>query len=231
MKRFYRHALPISNGRGHGVTLDDKPLRTPAKAELVVPSRALADAIAAEWHAQGEDIVVPSMPLTRLASAAIDLVATRWEAMIAETANYAATDLLCYRAAGPPTLVERQQAIWQPLLDWAHRRYDAALLVTTDIAPVTQPPASLAALAKVVAACDAMDLTALRLATAASGSLVIALALMARRLDADTAFAAAELDESFEIENWGEDPEQTKRRAGLRDDLVLVQHFAALLRE
>ena len=231
MKRFYRAAQATPHARGHGVALDGKPLHTPAKAELVVPSRPLAEAIAQEWHEQGDAIATASMPLTRLASTAIDLIVPRRDAVIAETANYAGTDLVCYRAAHPPELVRRQNEAWQPLLDWARARYDAPLSVTTGVTPVAQLPASLAALKAVVAAHDAMMLAALRLATAASGSLVIALALTQRRLDADDAFAVAELDESFQIEHWGEDSEQTKRRAGLRDDLALAERFAALLNE
>jgi chaperone required for assembly of F1-ATPase len=229
MKRFYRDAVVVRDERGHGVRLDDKPLRTPAKADLVVPSDALATAIAAEWQAQGDEVVARALPLTQLASTAIDLVATRRDAIIAETANYATTDLVCYRAAHPPALAARQQAVWQPLLDWAAARYDAPLLVTTGVTPVAQPPMSLAAFAATVAGHDTMHLAALRLATAASGSLVIALALFDERLDPHSAFAAAELDESFEIEQWGEDPEQTRRRAALRDDLALAARFVSLL--
>lgn len=229
MKRFYKEVTTVQGGRGHSVALDGRPMRTPAKAELVVPSKALADAIAEEWAGQGADISIPTMPLTRLASTAIDLVAVRRDAVIAEIANYAGTDLICYRAAHPPELVKRQQISWQPLLNWLTEYFDAPLHVTMGITPLSQPPASLAALRDAVAAHDDMHLTALRLATEASGSLTIALALLARRLDADAAFAAAELDESYQIEKWGEDPEQTKRRASLRDDLVLAERFAELL--
>jgi chaperone required for assembly of F1-ATPase len=211
------------------VILNAKPLRTPAKAELIVPSVALAEAIAAEWRAPDPAIASKVRPLTQLAYAAIDLVAARREAIIAETANYAATDLICYRAAHPPELVKRQQMLWQPLLNWLVEYFNAPLHVTMGITPLTQPLASLAVLRDVVAGRSNMQLTALRLATAASGSLAIALALMARRFDADAAFTAAELDESFQIEKWGEDPEQTKRRAALRDDLRLAERFAALL--
>jgi chaperone required for assembly of F1-ATPase len=229
MRRFYREVRVIAADRGHGIQFDGKPLRTPAKAELILPGQALAKAIAAEWRAQSDTIDLRALPLTRLASSAIDLVATRRDAVIAETADYAGTDLLCYRAAHPPELARRQEAAWQPLLDWAAARYDAPLIVTTGIAPVAQPPASLAAFATVVGAQDSMRLAALRLATAAAGSLVIALALLEGRLDTDAAFAAAELDETFQIENWGEDPERTKRRAILRDDLALAARFASLL--
>ncbi|HEY7990245.1 MAG TPA: ATP12 family protein [Stellaceae bacterium] len=230
MKRFYRNAAVAPRDTGHGVTLDGKPLRTPTKAELLVPSRALADAIAAEWQAQSDDIVVTAMPLTRLVSTAIDLVSQRRDAVIEEIANYAGTDLVCYRATHPPELVKRQQMVWQPLLNWLTEYFDAPLHLATGVTPVAQPAESLAALKAAVAAHDTMMLTALRLATAASGSVVIALALLRQKFDSDAAFAAAELDESFQIENWGEDPEQTKRRAGLRDDLKLAERFANLLR-
>jgi chaperone required for assembly of F1-ATPase len=229
VKRFYREAEAVSGERGHGIMLDAKPLRTPAKGDLIVPTRALAEAIAAEWRAQNDEIAVQALPLTRLAGAAIDLAPRQRDAIVAETANYAGTDLICYRAGHPPELVKRQQMVWQPLLDWLTEYFEAPLHVTMGIAPLSQPPASLAALKKAVAAHDDMHLIALRLATAASGSLAIALALLARRLDAEAAFAAAELDETFQIENWGEDREQTKRRAGLRDDLRLAERFAELL--
>lgn len=229
MKRSFRTITIVQHDRGHGVLLNAKPLRTPAKAELILPSAALAEAIAAEWRAPAPATVGDLRPLTRLAWTAIDLVAARRDSIIAEIANYAVTDLICYRAAHPPELVKRQQMLWQPLLNWLVEYFNAPLHVTMGITPLTQPLASLAALRDVVALRDDMRLTALRLATAASGSLAIALALMARRFDADAAFAAAELDESFQIEKWGEDPEQTKRRAALRDDLRLAERFAALL--
>jgi chaperone required for assembly of F1-ATPase len=230
MKRSYRNVTIVQQDRGHAVFLNAKPLRTPAKAELVLPSAALAEAIAAEWRAPDPATARDLRPLTRLVWTAIDLVAARRDSIIAETANYAATDLICYRAAHPPELVKRQQMLWQPLLNWLVEYFNAPLHVTMGITPLTQPRASLAALRDAVARRDDMQLTALRLAATASGSLAIALALMARRFDADSAFVAAELDESFQIERWGEDPEQTKRRAALRDDLRLAERFAALLK-
>lgn len=231
MKRFYRDASVTQHDAGFGVTLDGKSLRTPAKAELIVPGRTLADAIAAEWRAQGDDIAVNTMPLTRLASTAVDLVAQRREAVIDEIAAYAGTDLVCYRATHPPELVKRQQIAWQPLLNWLTEYFDAPLHLAAGVTPVTQPAESLAAVRAAVAAHDTMMLTALRLATAAAGSVVIGLALTGGKLDADSAFAAAELDESFQIEQWGEDPEQTRRRAGLKDDLKLAERFANLLKQ
>jgi chaperone required for assembly of F1-ATPase len=230
MKRFYREAIAIAKGHGFAVLLDGKALQTPAKTELTAPSRALAEAIAAEWQRQGDTIRPLALPLTRLVSTAIDRATPRRAAVIAEIAKYAETDLLCYRAAEPPELVARQDATWQKLLDWAEERYDSPLAVTQSITPIPQAPAALAALQRAVGAYDAMMLVALHLATSACGSLILGLALIEGRLSPEEAFAAAELDESFQIERWGEDSEQTKRRAGLQEDIALAARFAGLLR-
>jgi chaperone required for assembly of F1-ATPase len=231
MKRFYKTAAASAVGDGYGVMLDAKRLLTPAKLPLAVPSRALAEAIAEEWSAQGPELRPHTMPLMRLASTAIDLVARRHAETVAEIAAYAETDLLCYRADQPSELAARQHAAWQPLLDWATLRYDAPLIVTAGIIPVTQPPATLHALAVAVAAYDPLRLTALHAVTTASGSLVIALALLTGEIDADAAFACAQLDENFQIERWGEDYEAADRRAALKADIATAARFAALLDE
>jgi chaperone required for assembly of F1-ATPase len=231
MKRFYTSVDVRPAAGGYGVRLDGKPLRTPAKAPLVVPTRALAEAIAVEWRAQSDHVKLDALPLTRIASTALDLIPGRRPAIIAEVARYAGTDLVCYRADDPPELIERQQAAWQPLLDWASLRYDAPLLVRAGVAPVAQPPRSLAAYAAAVAAYALFELAALHLATATLGSLVLALALIEGRLDAESAFAAAELDQSFEIERWGEDAEAMRRRAAVKEDVALAARLMGLLRE
>jgi chaperone required for assembly of F1-ATPase len=230
MKRFYKVAEAVAAGSGFGVALDGKPLRTPAKADLIVPSRALAEAIAMEWRAQGDEITLDALPLTRVASTALDLVTPRRAEVGAEVARYAGTDLVCYRAGHPPAFAHRQHAAWQPLIDWARMRYDAALEVTIGVVPVAQPVASLRAFAAAVGSYPPLELAALHLATAACGSLVVALALIEGRLDAEQAFATAQLDETFEIELWGEDAEQTARRAALKDDIALARRFIDLLR-
>jgi len=212
-----------------GIALDGRPMRTPGKAELVVPSAALAEAIAAEWEAQQGDIRPATMRLTRLATTAIDRTAGQRELVVAETANYAGTDLVCYRAEHPPALVARQQETWQPLIDWAMRRYDAGLAVTSGIVPQPQAPATLKAFAAAVAAQDDFRLTALHTATAACGSLVIALALLEGRLDAEAAFAASQLDETFQIEAWGEDAEAVARRHALAEEIAATARFVQLL--
>ncbi len=229
MKRVYKTAAALPVEDGFGVLLDKKRLLTPAKLPLVVPSRALAKAIAEEWQAQGPELRPHTMPLMRLASTAIDLVAKRRQEVVAEIAAYGETDLLCYRADGPPELVARQHAVWQKLLDWATLRYDAPLAVTTGIVPVAQNPATLHALAMAVAAYDPIRLTALHAVTTASGSLIIGLALLEGELDADAAFAAAQLDETFQIERWGEDYEAADRRAALKADIATAARFLLLL--
>jgi chaperone required for assembly of F1-ATPase len=229
MRRVYKEVVARRTDGGWGVALDGRPLRTPAKRELTVPSEHLATAIAAEWNAQNADIRPETMPLTRLAATALDHTAIARDKIIAEVANYAGTDLVCYRAEQPAALVARQEAVWQPLIDWAAGRYDAGLTVTAGVLPTAQSAASLKIFAAVVAALDDFRLTALQAATAACGSLIIALALFERRLDAGSAFAASQLDETFQIEAWGEDAEATKRRAALAEDIAAVARFLALL--
>jgi chaperone required for assembly of F1-ATPase len=230
MKRFYREAAVQPALAGFGVTLDGRLVKTPGKRDLAVPAAALAAAIAAEWNGQEAGIRPASLPLTRLAGITIDRDPAGRAALVAQTALYAATDLVCYRSADQPALAARQGAVWQPLVDWAARRWDAPLVVTTGVIPIRQPAASLAAFAAVVAARDEFALTALHAATAACGSLVIALALFEGRLDADAAFAASQLDESFQIEAWGEDAEASRRRAALAAEIAAAARFLALSR-
>jgi chaperone required for assembly of F1-ATPase len=230
MKRFYKQAEPLESESGHGVVLDRRPVKTPGKRDLILPNRVLAAAIAEEWNAQEEEIRPATMPLTRLATTALDRVATQREAIIEETANYAGTDLVCYRAAHPPALAARQQAVWQPLIDWAVLRYDAPLVITTGVIPKSQSAASLRSFAAAVADQDDFALTALHVATAASGSLVIGLALLESQLDAQEAFAASQLDESFQIEAWGADSEQAERRSALAADIAAAARFMLMLR-
>ena len=230
MKRFYKKAGTVPAARGHGVTLDGRPVKTPGKRDLIVPSEALAMAVAAEWDAQQEEIQPAAMPLTRLAGTTIDRAPAQREAIVRRVADYAATDLVCYRAAHPPALAACQEAVWQPLIDWAAERYAAPLVITAGVIPAGQLAASLDAFAAAVAEYDDFALTALHAATAACGSLVTALALLEGRLDAAAAFAASQLDESFQIEAWGEDSEQAERRAALAADIEAAAQFVALLR-
>jgi chaperone required for assembly of F1-ATPase len=229
MKRIYRTVATESAAGGHAVTLDGKRMRTPGRRELLLPTPRLATAIAAEWDAQVDEIRPATMPLTRLAATAIDRTADQRDQTIAETANYAGADLVCYRADHPPALAERQHAAWQPLLDWASERYASRLEVTAGIVPKRQAPATLARFTETVAAYDNFRLTGLHTATAACGSLIIALALSDGRLDATEAFALSQLDETFQIEAWGEDAEARQRREALAADIEATARFLSLL--
>jgi chaperone required for assembly of F1-ATPase len=233
MKRFYKEtAVDLGDG-GHRVLLDGKPMRTPAKAVLVVPTRALAEAIAAEWGEVPDkaDINASHLPLTRLAATGLDRVTTQRARVIEDTAKYGGSDMLCYRAGGPESLVKRQQETWQPLLDWADERYGARLVVVEGLAFVEQPADAVARLHEAVATHSDLGLSALYNLTHISGSLVVALAVAERRLSAADAFAAAQLDELYQVERWGEDPVATKRHEGIRHDIAASARFLALLEQ
>lgn len=231
MKRFYKETAVDAGDGGHRVLLDGRPMRTPAKAVLVVPTRALAEAIAAEWHEVPEkaDINVSHLPLTRLAATGLDRVTSQRQRVVDDTAKYAGSDMLCYRASEPESLVQRQQQTWQPLLDWAAERYGARLLVVEGLAFVDQPEQALTRLHEAVAAHSDLALSALYNLTHISGSLVLALAVAEGRLSAEDAFAAAQLDELYQIERWGEDPIAAQRHAGIRGDIGAGARFLALL--
>jgi chaperone required for assembly of F1-ATPase len=229
-KRFYKAASVVAADAAFRVCLDGRPVKTPGRAEMLLPSRPLAETVAGEWAAQGESIDLAAMPLTVLSWAAIDRVRPDRARVIAETAAYGGHDLVCYRADGPADLAARQQAAWQPLLDWARQELDAPLVTTAGIVSVAQPEAALAALSGVVASRTDFELVALSAAVKAAGSLVIGLALCAGRIDARAAFDAGQLDETYQMERWGEDPEAAGRRAAIRRDLEAATRMVALLR-
>ena len=229
VKRFYSEVAIGAAVGGFEVRLDGRGVCTPQKAALIFPNHALAEAVADEWAGQGEHVRPATMPLTSLACTAIDRVAPCRAEAVGEILGYAGTDLLCYRAEQPAALVARQAAVWQPLLDWAALALDAPLTVTGGILAAHQPDEAVAALRSAVESLDDLRLAALSSATWASGSLVIGLALSRGQVSADEAFEAAELDATFQIERWGEDPEATQRRAAVRDDLIAARRLFDLL--
>ncbi len=231
MRRIYREVRVAPTGGGWSIWLDARALQTPARQPLVLPRPGLAEAIAAEWDAQTEKVVPATMPLMRLAATVLDRMAAQRGQAIDEIVGYAKTDLVCYRAERPAELVARQNACWQPLVDWVTLRFDAPLLVTTGVAPKAQPEAAITAIRAAVTALDPFWLTALHSATTACGSIVIALALVEQRLDADGAWQASELDETFQIEAWGEDAEAAARRRALKRDIAATARFMDLLRD
>jgi chaperone required for assembly of F1-ATPase len=230
MKRFYREAAIAGGDTGFTVTLDGRAVRTPAKAELVLPTRALAEAVAGEWDAQETEIQPHKMPMMQLASTAIDRVRPRRDIVIDEIATYAETDLLCYRADSPSELVARQAEEWQPMLDWAAGRFDAALSVTAGIMPVSQPPGAVRALRMAVAECDEFVLSALYTLTVVSGSLVLALAVRDSAMDPEAAFDASHLDAEWQASLWGRDPHAESRRERSREEILSAARFLAHLR-
>ena len=205
MKRFWKTVV-IDDQRG--IRLDDRPVRTPGRVALALPTDALAQGVADEWRAigEGEEIDPRAMPLTGLSNAAIDRVGADPALFAAGLAQYGESDLLCYRADSPDDLVARQAAAWDPLLDWARTRYDVHIEVATGILHRAQPDQTLASLSDAIAARDAFELAALSPIVTIGGSLIVALALAERAATAEQLWDAITLDEEYQAERWGRDP-------------------------
>ncbi len=218
-KRFYKEAGYEAADGGFALTLDGRPAKTPEGNPLVLVSERLARAVAREWADQDGDIRAEAMPITGLACTVIDRVKNGRPAIIDHTIKYAETDLLCYRAEEPRELKRHQQAQWQPLLDWAAKTLKVRLVVTEGIVPKAQPPAALEKLRRAVEALDDLQLTAVAAATQASGSLIIGLALVHGHITTEEAAAASQLDETWQNEKWGEDPEQAERQEVLKKEI------------
>jgi chaperone required for assembly of F1-ATPase len=229
MKRFYKEAAVLPETGGLAVLLDGRPVKTPARAPLRVPTEELAEAIAAEWNAQGEEIDPRAMPLTGLANAAIDRVEPDPAAFARGIAAYGESDLLYYRSEAPRELVRRQEAMWDPLLAWARKRYDIGFELATGVMHKPQPAETTGRLAEAVAARDAFRLAALQPLTTISGSVIIALALAEGEAGLETAWAAATLDEAWQAEQWGEDELALQAMRARRRDFEAAYRFLTLL--
>ena len=218
-KRFYNHVAIKDEGRGAAsLLLDGKAVRTPAKAHLALPTRELAEAVAEEWRAQRDRIDPLTMPLTKLANSAIDSVKDREQAVIDDIAKYAGSDLLCYRAEGPKTLVTFQTKHWDPVLAWAKTALDAPFALAEGVVHVRQPKVSLDRIRRALEGLDPFGLAALHVMTTLTGSALLALAVAKGKLTPEEAWQAAHVDEDFQISQWGEDAEAAKRRAHQRRD-------------
>ncbi len=226
MKRFW---TDVAIDADRVVTLDGKPVRTPGRRPLALPTDALAEAVAEEWRAVGETIDPRTMPLTGLANAATDPIANDPAQFAVRLAAYGESDLLCYRAEAPPLLVERQAAAWDPLLAWARARYDVTFAVTTGVMHVAQPDATVARLHEAVAAYDDFRLAGLSPVVTLTGSLVIGLAVIEGEIDADAAWAAAGIDEDWSVEMWGEDWQAAELRELKRKEFGVGVTFLGLL--
>jgi chaperone required for assembly of F1-ATPase len=226
-KRFYKSAAATND---NGVALDGKPLRTPLKQSLRLPTRALADAVANEWEAQGETIDPRNLILTKLANTAIDRVAGDRQRIIEEIVKFADTDQVSYRAEEPAALIARQAEHWNPVLDWAMAQLDAPFATTAGIVPRRQPEEALAAFARHVGKLDHWELTALHNLATMTGSALIAAMAIDGALDREAAWRAAFVDEDWETEHWGEDEEASLRRAAMRREFDACLDLARLSR-
>lgn len=206
-KRFWKETALTETDAGFGVALDGRPVRTPAKAALILPTRAMAEAVQAEWDAVEDQIDPRTMPFTRTANAAIDKVAVQKTEVADMIADYGGTDLLCYRADEPQELRARQDAAWDPLLDWAAETHGARLRVTSGVMHLAQPEEALAPLRKTVRECSPFQLAALHDLVALSGSLVIGLAVGPGQEAPEALWDVSRVDETWQEEQWGKDEE------------------------
>lgn len=229
VKRFYKDVSVTGADGGFSILLDGKSVKTPQRAPLSLPTRALAEAIADEWRAQGDEIKPEAMPLTKLANTAIDGAPQR-EAIAEQALGYGRSDLLCYRAEGPDDLVIRQARQWGPLLDWLHQTHGARLKTASGIGYVDQPAEAITRLAGRLGQFDPFGLVALHTVTAITGSLALGLALADGQISAGEAFALSQLDEAFQAEKWGTDAEAGARAARLQAELEAVERFFRLSR-
>lgn len=233
-KKFYSEVSIEPQGEGFAIALDGKPVRTPARAPLFAPTRALAEAMAEEWRRQRAEIDPADMPITRMVNTALDGVAREMAATAAEIAKFAGSDLICYRAGEPESLVAAQNAAWDPVLAHFRDSYAARFVCAEGVIFVDQPAESLAVIEGLVAreaaqADGALRLTALHVMTTLTGSALIALALTEGALGFDAAWSAAHVDEDHEIRLWGEDEEASARRAGrLKEMRAAYELYAAL---
>jgi chaperone required for assembly of F1-ATPase len=229
MKRFWKDVTVEPGEGGWGIRLDGRPVKTPARAALIVPTAALAEAIAGEWRSVEDDIDPREMPITGLANAAIDRVAPSKDAFAEGVALYADADLACYRAEGPPGLIERQEQSWDALLGWARRRYDVDFVTTSGLMHVAQPPATVGRLAHAVATLDAFRLTVLSPLVTIGGSLIAALAVLEKALSPEQAWEAVSIDDRWQLEQWGADNEAVVALENRRSDFFAAARFLELL--
>jgi len=229
VKRFWKEVAVVAENGDWGIALDGRPVRTPQRAPLVVTSIALAEAIVAEWMAQGETIDPAAMPMTGLTNAAIDLASPDPIGFAEPIAAYAATDLFCYRDDRDAMLQAEQVAAWNPLLVWAEDRFGIEFVITQGILPVDQPPETVAALRDAVFALDPWRMAALTKLVTIGGSLVAGLARVEAAFDAEVLWEAVSLDERYQERRWGADAEAQAQRAAHKYDWNNAVRFLELL--
>lgn len=212
-KRFYKDVSIGRTSDGYSILLDGRPVRTPAKRLLAVESAALADRLKAEWESQAEEIDPAKMPVTRLVNTALDGVADNRQAVLDEIVRFAGTDMICYRADSPERLVERQRESWDPVLDWAAAALGARFILAEGVMHQEQPQPAIAAFAAALEKFSSpLALACIHTVTTLTGSAILALAFAQGRLDAETVWKLAHIDEDWQIEHWGTDEEAFGRR-------------------
>ena len=229
-RRFYKQAAVSGDAAPFAVALDARAVKTPGKRALALPGRALAEAVADEWQAQVEVIDPAKMPLTRLANTALDRVMGDEARIVAEITDFAGSDLVCYRAAEPAGLVEREAHHWDPVLTWAGMHLAHPFIAVTGLMHQPQPAPTLKAVGEHLSTRDAFELTALHNLSSLTGSALLALALEAAFLDADAAWAAAHVDEDWQIGQWGADEVAQARRQARRAEFDATIEFLSLAR-
>lgn len=230
-KRFWKAADVAESGTGFTVYLDGRPVKTPAKRDLVLPSRALAQAVAAEWDAQDDEVRPQTMPIMRASNAAIDKVAQQHAEVAGLIAAYGDSDLLCFRAESPDELIRRQADTWDPLLDWAEARFGAKLIPTTGIMPNPQGADALETLSRQVHGMDAFTLTAFHDLVGLSGSLVIGLAALHGQDEIGDLWRASRVDEIWQEEQWGVDEEAREMAAAKEQEFRAAKTFYNLIHD
>ena len=230
MKRFYKEVSVAAGINGFAVLLDGKPVKTPGRRALALPTQTLAEAIAVEWQSQGAEINVLTMPLLRLANTVIDGVALNPGGVVAAILRFGENDLLCYRAHQPPDLAARQAQGWDPLLDWVRQRHGATMRVAEGLGHVDQSPDALGALRQALDEFDPFTLAALHVIASITGSAVLALAVMEGFIPGGYAFQLSRIDEIYQAEKWGEDVEAQKRATALAHELDKAVELIAAVR-
>lgn len=232
-RRFYEKVSIEEVAEGHIIRLDTHKLMTPEKKLLLLPYAQLAEAVADEWRQVDEDIILSDMPMSRLVYTAIDRVSESYEATAQAFASYGETDLLCYRATHPDTLVQRQDEIWSPYLDWVSATYGVSLQTGAGIAPIKQSQSSIEVLTQIAQGREGLEPNPLRLTGLAHGAGLLGSAVLALRMEsgedkAENIWRAAFLDDFFQFEQWGEDSEAMARLEGMKREIETLTDYFSL---
>jgi chaperone required for assembly of F1-ATPase len=230
MKRFYKDVSIAPAEGGFAVLLDGKPVKTPSRKPLLLPTEKLATAVAEEWRVQGDTVVATSMPLLRLSNTVIDGVTANRADVISAILRFGENDLLCYRTHQPPDLAQRQRDGWDPLLDWVRLRFSARMMLADGLTHVDQSPDALAALREALEGYDAFTLAGVHVIGSITGSLVLALAVAEGYIPGAYAFEISRIDETYQAEKWGADDEAVKRAAALAHELDKAVELIAAVR-